>query len=256
MFARGLQLGAHDAVVRLERLHLVLQLLERLPHVGLALLHTVLDFLPHLLLRGLHVVRGLLLPLVRAREEFLRLRPRILLAREFERGLLLRLFERLDAAVQILDETLGSRARTGWLAAIFKCGDLRLQTVNLLLLRFEFLVRAACEIRADGDGRASLGDPVHRLLQIPAQLLALRDRALVRLGERLALALEIHDLPLVVAAEHRHAALHVGGQFVELQIQLGRSRLCGRCGCWGWRGGVLREPQRNRRADGAIRRRK
>ena len=258
---RALQFGSHDAIVGLKRVHLLLQIFERLAHVALTVLHARFDLLPHLDLCGLHVVRRVLLPPVRDREVFLRLQPRFLLAREFERRLLLGLLECLDAPVQLLDQTVGSHARPGCvrsagLSSIFKRRDLLLQPIDLLLLRLEILVRAARDIGPDGDSRAALRDPVHRVLEIPAQPLALRERLLVRRGERLALTLEIHDLPLVVALEHRDQALHVHGQFAEPQIDIRRDGLRGRCRRGFGRSCVPREPKRGRSTGAAIRRRK
>src|SRR4029078_12869254 len=119
--------------------------------------------------------------------------------------------------------------------------------VNLLLLRFEFLVRPAREIGPDGDRRAALRNPVYCVIEIPAQLLAFRERTLVRLGERLALTLEFRDLPLVVAPDHRDTTPHVHRQGAEIQFKLGRSRLGRRGGCWHWCRSVLLEPERGSR---------
>ena len=257
--ARRLELGLRDPVLRLERLHLVLQILHRLAHVGLAQLQAPLDFLPHLQLGGLHVGRRLLLPLVRGREEFLHLRPRILLAREFQRRLLLRLLEGLDPAVQLLHHAVviprarHPCARVAGFSGGFKKCELILQPIDLLLLGLQFLVCATREVRADGHRRAAFRDAVHRIIEIPAQRLGLRGGLFVRLAERRALPLQIHDLPLVFAAHRRDTALHVQRHLVELEVNLRSRRLFG-TRRRRRRGFFPGEPQRSRRRLPAVRR--
>ena len=100
------EFGGDDAVLVPHRSRLVLQILERLADFGLLHLCLRLDLLAHLALRRLHVQRGVLLPLVGIREEFLRLGTQILLAGEFQRRLALRGFQRLDAPLQFLHRAI------------------------------------------------------------------------------------------------------------------------------------------------------
>ena len=259
----GIEIGVDGFVVRVKRIHLRLQILERLAHLGFARFDAAFDLLPHLLLRGLHVVRRLHLPLVRGGEKFLRLRPRLLLAREFLRGFLLRLLHGFDPAVQLIHRAVGlllaprpGRGRLGGLRDIFKFRDLRLQPFDFAMFRIEFLahllaflVRTTGEIRANGDGRCPFRDLIHRILQILAQAPGLRDGPLVCLGQRLALPLQLHDLALVVAPHHRDAPLHVGREIGEVQVHLGNCRHV-RDGCG--RRGVPQYPHRLRRGSWRI----
>ena len=261
-----IEIGVDGPVVRLKRVHLRLKILQRLAHLDLAMLHAQLDLFPHLLLRGLHVGRRLDLQLVRAGEEFLRLRPRVLLPCKLQRGFLLRLLHGFDAPVQLIHHAFGiplapgrrgqrGIAGIGGLRHVFKFCDLRLQPLDLLMFRIELLahfltllVRATGEIGADGDCRAAFRDLVHGVLHIPAELLHFRGRFLVSLGERLALLFQVHNLPLVVAAEHRDTALHVRRQIGELEVRLCsgrgiRDRRWRRC----WRGRFLCDAQRGLR---------
>ena len=70
---RRIEVRVDGPVVRLERVHLRLQILQRLAHLDLTVLDAEFRLLPHLLLRRLHVGRGLHLQLVRGGEKFLRL---------------------------------------------------------------------------------------------------------------------------------------------------------------------------------------
>ena len=262
----SIEIDIHGLVVRLERVHLHLEILQRLAHVGLAVLDAELDLLPHLLLRGLHVSRGLDLQLVRAGQEFLRLRSRLLLPREFQRRFLLRLLHGFDPAVQLVHHPLGiplaaapgdpgRRRGAGCLGDVFKFRDLSLQAFDLLVLCVEFrahllalLVRPTGEISADGDSRVALRDLVHRVVHVLAQLLHLLGGSLMRLGQRLPLLLQLHDLTLVIATHHRDAALHVGREIGKLDVHLRRnSSPRGRHGCF------LRDAQRRFRQPASLR---
>ena len=258
----GFEIGIHGPIVLLQRVHLRLEILQRLAHVRLALFDAEFDLLPHLLLRGLHVGRGLDLQLVRGGQKFLRLRSRLFLTREFQRGFLLRLLHGFDAAVQLVHHPFGIpllaasrlRRRPRSLRHVFKFCDLRLEPFDLLVLRVELplhllalLVCATGEIRPEGHRRAAFRDLVHRVLHILAQLPDLLDGSLVRLGQRLALLLQIHDLALVITAHHRDAALHIGGKVGERNVHLQRSR-----SIRNWRGRERRRGHRSHTGTGRF----
>ena len=227
--ARVLEIGVDRFVMRVKRVHLHLEILQRLAQIRIALFHARFDILPHLLLRGLHVVRGLHLPLVGGGEKFFRLQPRLHFAREFLRRFLLRLFEGLDPAVQFVHEPIGFPLRTRRLRHInslrtnSKFSDLSLELFDFLMLRIELLLHllallrgTAGEFRADGNRRVPFRDLIQRILQIPAQIPGLGGGTIARLDQRLALLFQIHELPLVIAAEHRDATLDVSRQIAEL----------------------------------------
>ena len=96
--------------------------------------------------------------------------------------------------------------------------------IQLLAHFLALLRRTTGEIGAQGHRRVAFRDLVHRILEIPPQIRGLFDGLLMHLGQRLSLPLQFHNLPLVVAADHRDATLQVLGQIAEVHVRFRRCR--------------------------------